>query len=122
MNVIEEKSFAFAVNVVSTVKEMRRTQKEYELTSQFVRSGTSIGANVSEAVKAQSKNDFIAKMSIASKEANETRYWIRLLRETKYLDEAKGKELQAQAEELIRILTSIIKTSQERKESKPRNS
>ena len=77
--ITEEKSFQFAVEVVKAAKEIRSKHKEYDLTSQFVRSGTSMGANVSEAQKAQSHRDFIAKMSIASKEANETRYWIRLM-------------------------------------------
>ena len=113
MNVVEEKSFEFAVKVIETAKAMRRVHKEYELTSQFVRSGTSVGANVCEAVKAQSRKDFISKMSIASKEANEVRYWIRLLKRTGYVDEKQGNELLVSAEELIRILTSIVKSSQE---------
>ena len=113
MNVVEEKSFAFAVKVIEAAKEMRSAHKEYDLTGQFVRSGTSIGANVCEAIKAQSTNDFIAKMSIASKEANETRYWIRLLKQTGYISEETGRELMELAEELIRILTSIVKTSKE---------
>ena len=113
MNVVEKKSFEFAVEVIQAAKEMRKTHKEYDLTGQFVRSGTSIGANVCEAIKAQSRKDFIAKMSIASKEANEARYWIRLLNRTEYLDKPKAEALQAQSEELIKILTSIIKTSQE---------
>ena len=114
MNVSEEKSFEFAVKVIETAKEMRSKHNEYELTSQFVRSGTSIGANVSEAVKAQSRRDFIAKMSIASKEANEVRYWIRLMKRTGYISEGQGDELLASADELVRILTSIVKSSQEK--------
>ena len=114
MSVSEEKSFAFAVKVVEAAKGVRAKHKEYDITGQFVRSGTSIGANVSEAQKAQTKKDFIAKMSIASKEANEVCYWIRLMTETGYLDESKSKELISMAEEIVRILTSIVKTSQER--------
>ena len=114
MSVSEEKSFAFAVKVVETTKEIRTRHKEYDITSQFVRSGTSIGANVCEAQKAQSKRDFIAKMSIASKEANEVCYWIRLMTETGYVENAKSKELLSDAKELVRILTSIVKTSQEK--------
>ena len=114
MSVSEEKSFAFAVRVVETAKEIRTRHKEYDLTSQFVRSGTSVGANVSEAQKAQSKKDFISKMSIASKEANEVCYWIRLMTETGYIEEKEGEKLLAQANELVRILTSIVKTSQEK--------
>ena len=114
MSVSEEKSFAFAVKVIKAMKEVRLKHKEYDLTSQLVRSGTSIGANVSEAQKAQTKKDFIAKMSIASKEASEACYWIRLMTATEYLDETISEELTALANELVRILTSIVKTSQEK--------
>ena len=114
MSVSEEKSFAFAVKIVETVKEIRLKHKEYDLTRQLIRSGTSIGANVSEAQKAQTKKDFTAKMSIASKEANEVFYWIRLMAATGYLEEAKSGELTALAHELMRILTSIVKTSQDK--------
>ena len=112
-NVIEEKSFQFAVDAVKTAKKVRSEHKEYDLTGQFVRSGTSIGANVNEAQKAQSRKEFIAKMSIASKEANETRYWIRLMKATGYLEEETGNRLQEQASELIRLLTRIVKSTQE---------
>ena len=112
-NVIEEKSFDFAINVINIAKEIRTKHKEYDLTSQFVRSGTSIGANVSEAQKAQSKKEFVAKMSIASKEANETRYWIRLMIATGYIEEEFGKKLQEQSDELIKLLTRIVKSTQE---------
>ena len=116
MNLIEEKSFAFSVQVVQTVKAIRANHKEYELTRQFVRSGTSIGANVCEAVKAQSRNDFIAKMSIASKEANETQYWIKLLEATGYIGSEQSEKLKREVSELIKILTSIVKTTQEKKD------
>ena len=114
LSVSEEKSFAFAVKVVETMKEVQLKHKEHDLTRQLLRSGTSIGANVSEAQKAQSKKDFISKMSIASKEANEACYWIRLMTATGYLDETISVELIALANELVRILTSIVKTSQEK--------
>ena len=117
MNIIEQKSFDFAVKVIETVKEIRATHKEYDLTSQFLRSGTSVGANVSEAIKAQSRKDFIAKMSIASKEANEVRYWIRLLKQTRYVSEEQGYVLLGLVEELVRILTSIVKSSQEKNQN-----
>ena len=113
MNVAEDKSFDFAVEVIETAKEIRSVHREYDLTSQFVRSGTSIGANVCEAIKAQSRKDFVAKMSIASKEANEVRYWIKLLKRTKYVTAERGDELLTLASELVKILTSIVKTSQE---------
>ena len=113
MGMVEEKSFQFAVDVVKAAKKVRSEHKEYDLTGQFVRSGTSIGANVSEAQKAQSKKDFITKMSIASKEANETRYWIRLMTATGYLDDATSQSLHSQADGLIKLLTRIVKSSQE---------
>lgn len=92
------------------VKEYR----EYVLSKQVLRSGTSIGANVNEAQAAQSKADFIAKMSIASKEARETKYWLDLLAETDFIDKTNQytKDLIEESEELIKILTSIVKTSQ----------
>ena len=114
MGAIEEKSFAFAVEIVKTVKDMRTKHQEYDLTRQLMRSGTSIGANVSEAKGAQSTRDFIAKLSIASKEAQETRYWIRLLRATGYLEESDGSDLLRKAEELVRMLTSSVKTLQKK--------
>ena len=112
MGVGEEKSFAFAVKTVKTMKEVQKQQHEYDLTRQLIRSGTSIGANVCEAQKAQSPKDFISKLSIASKEAEESRYWIRLLIATEYLEEAVGNELLRDADELIRLLTSSVKTMQ----------
>ena len=112
-SVTEEKSFQFAVDVVNAAKKVRSEHREYDLTSQFVRSGTSVGANVSEAQKAQTKKDFIAKMSIASKEASETRYWIRLMTATDYLDKSTADGLRQQIDELIRLLTRIVKSSQE---------
>ena len=112
MNVIQEKSFAFAVRVVETIKAVRAKEKEYDLTGQLIRSGTSIGANVSEAQKAQTPKEFASKMSIAAKEASEALYWIRLMVTTEYLSGCEGRELTVMAEELVRILTSIVKTSQ----------
>ena len=114
MGAIEEKSFTFAVEVVNVVKEVRERHREYDLTRQLLRSGTSIGANASEAKGAQSTKDFIAKLSIASKEAHETRYWVRLLCATGYLEERRGEELLRKAEELVRMLTSSVKTLQEK--------
>ena len=111
-NLIQEKSFKFALSVIELYKILA-AKKEYVLSKQFLRSGTSIGANVEEAIAAQSKKDFLHKMSIASKEARETRYWLRLLNQSqmvamnfqKYIDEI---------EEIINILTKIVKTTSER--------
>jgi four helix bundle protein len=112
-NVIEEKSFEFAVRIVNLAKYIRRKDKEYVLTKQLLRCGTSIGANVSEAQRAQSKADFYAKMSIALKEANETYYWLRLLHRTEYISQKEFESMKCDADELIRILVAICKTVSE---------
>ena len=116
-NVVLDKAFNFAIRVVNLYKFLCKDKKEYTLSKQLLRSGTSIGANVNEAQAGQSKKDFIAKMAIASKEARESKYWIRLLIETKYLDkESKHTEsLLSEIEEIIKLLTSIVKTSQNSK-------
>jgi four helix bundle protein len=105
-NVIQVKSFAFAVKIVKTTKELIAA-REFVLGRQLMRSGTSIGANVEEAIGAQSRADFIHKLSIAYKEARETVYWTRLLRASGLLTEEKAQELKADAEELCRIIGSI---------------
>lgn len=116
-NVVLDKSFAFSVSAVKLYQYLCDQKKEYVLSKQLLRSGTSIGANVNEAQAAQSTNDFIAKMSIASKEARESKYWIDLLMQTNFLDvnDQHTQTLQSDISELIKILTSIIKTTQERK-------
>ena len=114
-NVILGKSFKFAVRIVKLYKYLCTTKKEYILSKQLLRCGTSIGANVNEAQAGQSKADFISKMSIASKEARETKYWIDLLIETDYIDknEKYVKTLLQDIDEIIKLWTKIIKTSQE---------
>ena len=112
-NVVVEKSFDFGVEVVKTVKRLRTENREYELMSQLIRSGTSVGANVAEAQKAQTGKDFVAKMSIASKEASEAIYWLRLLVSSDVIPKETTDPLLARAYELERLLTSIIKTKQE---------
>ena len=115
-NHIVDKSFDFAVRIVNLCKYLQNDKKEYILSKQLIRCGTSIGANINEAQAAQSTNDFISKLSISSKEAREAKYWLELLTETDYLpkDHSKVIELKAQNLELIKLLTSIIKTTQER--------
>ena len=108
---ILKKSEDFAVRVVNLCKFLRRNGNEYVLSKQLLRSGTSIGANVAEAQRAQSKADFTAKMSIALKETNETMYWLRLLYRTEYLTKAAFDSMRADTEELLRILTAICKTA-----------
>ena len=92
-NVLSEKSYAFALRTVKLYKYIIDEHKEYVLSKQIMRSGTSIGANIEESVHAQSKIDFIHKLSIAQKEASETNYWLRLLRDSEYLSEKLAKSL-----------------------------
>lgn len=110
-NIIQAKSFQFAIEVVEIYKVLVKTKKEFTLSKQLLRSGTSIGANIEEAIGGQSKKDFIAKLSISYKEARESLYWIRLLEATDYLDEKQAKELGEKANELCRILSSILQSS-----------
>ena len=116
-NIILDKSFEFAIRVVKLYKYLCDDKKEYVLSKQLLRAGTSIGANINEAQAGQSKADFIAKMAIASKEARESKYWIDLLIKTDYLDinENHVKSLLNDIEEIIKLLTSIVKTSMENK-------
>lgn len=113
-NVILDKSKAFAVRVIKLYKYLCEDKKEFTLSKQLLRSGTSIGANVKEAVRGQSKPDFISKMSIALKEASETEYWLELLYETEYLDKMQFDSIYADNQELLKILMSIVKSSNER--------
>ena len=114
-NVSVEKSFHFAVRIVNLYKYLTNERKEYVLSKQLLRCGTSIGANISEAQRGQSKADFISKMSIALKEANETLYWLKLLHKTDYLNKSQFDSLNNDITELISILTSICKTSNSNK-------
>lgn len=107
---VVEKSEDFAVRVINLCKYLRHTKKEYVLSKQLLRSGTSIGANVAEAQRAQSRADFLAKMSIALKEANETFYWLRLLYRTQYLTGREFESVSQDADELLRMITAICKT------------
>ena len=108
-NVIEEKSFDFAVRVVKLYKHLTTNNSEFILSKQLLRSGTSIGANVSEAQKAQSRADFYSKMCIALKEANETLYWLKLLYKTEYLTKKEFVSIESDIREIIAIVTSICK-------------
>ncbi|MFP4435913.1 MAG: four helix bundle protein [Chloroflexaceae bacterium] len=111
-SIIQQKSFAFALRIIQLYRELQ-SQHEFILSRQLLRSGTSIGANVEEAGAGQSRRDFLAKMAIASKEARETRYWLKLLRESQLVAVDVSEELEL-VDELIRILTSIVKTTGER--------
>ncbi len=109
-NPVQQKSFDFALEIVQLYRALKR-QREYALAAQLLRCGTSIGANVEEALAGQSKKDFAAKMSIASKEARETRYWLRILQHSQLVESDYSLYLQ-KVEELIRLLTAIVKTAQ----------
>lgn len=111
-NIIADKSFKFAIKTIEIYKYLI-SKNEYVLSKQLLRSGTSIGANVREAIDGQSKKDFLSKMNISLKEAKETEYWIELLIETNYLDEQKHKDYLSNCKELCRILNSIVKSSKE---------
>lgn len=110
-NVVEVKSFAFAVRIVKLYKYLCHEKKEYVLSKQLLRSGTAIGALVREAEQAESKPDFIHKMAIALKEANETEYWVLLLAETDYLNTQESESIINDNKELLKLLTSIINST-----------
>ena len=110
-HICAEKSFEFAVRIVNLYKYLTAEHKEYVLSKQLLRCGTSIGANIAEAQRGQSKADFIAKMSIALKEANETHYWIRLLHRTEYISQVQFGSLEGDILEIISLLMSICKTA-----------
>ncbi len=110
-NIIKEKSYSFAIRIVKLYKHLSQEKKEFILSKQVLRSGTSIGANVEEAIGGISKADFRAKLSIAYKEARETVYWLRLLHDTDFIDTKSYHSINKDAEELCKILFSIIDTT-----------
>ena len=116
-NLIMNKSYNFALMIIELYKFLSKEKKEFVLSKQLLRCGTSIGANIQEAQAAISKKDFIAKMSISAKEALETRYWLNLLIDSNYISKEKEKtqKLLDEIESIIKILTKIIKTSQKEK-------
>lgn len=112
-NNLKNKSFAFAVRVVRLYQFLTAEKKEFIMAKQLLRSGTSIGSMVRESEHAESKNDFIHKLSIAQKECNETLYWIELLKATDYLNNEQFESINNDAIELIKILTTIIKNTKQ---------
>jgi four helix bundle protein len=112
-NIVKDKSYLFALRVVKLSKQLADSQKEYVLSKQVLRSGTAIGALVKESEHAQSKADFINKINIALKEANETEYWLMLLKDSSYMDENSFISLHGECIELIKLLASIVKSSKE---------
>ena len=112
-NVVVHKSFKFAIRIVKLYRYLKSEKKEYVLSKQLLRCGTSIGANINEAQEAQSKNDFISKLSISLKEARESKYWIELLKETGYLSEKEALNILDDLIEIVKLLISIIKTTKD---------
>ena len=108
---IQEKSFRFAVRIVKLCRYLQNEKKEFVLTKQLLRSGTSIGANVSESQQAQSRPDFISKLNIALKESTETEYWLRLLHETDYLNDEEFDSIFNDCNEVKSLLVAIVKTT-----------
>ena len=109
-NIIQTKSYEFALKIVKLHKILIENKKEFVLSKQLLRSGTSIGANIEEAIGGQSEKDFYAKLTISYKEARETKYWIRLLKDSEYLDKEIANDFLNDIEELLRIIGSIQKT------------
>jgi four helix bundle protein len=110
-NVVKGKSLAYAVRIVNLHRFLCGKKKEFVLSRQLLRSGTAIGALVREAEQAESKSDFVHKMAVSLKEANETEYWILLLRETDYLTAKESESILADTTEILKLLTSIIKSA-----------
>jgi four helix bundle protein len=114
-NPIRDKSFDFALRIVKLYQFLAKEQQEFVMSKQLLRSGTSIGANVREGEQAESKADFIHKMAIALKEANETEYWLLLLSKSGYLSEKAFQSIDKDLKEILKILIAIVKTSKENK-------
>ena len=110
-NILLNKSFKFSIRIVKLYKYLCEEKKEYILSKQLLRCGTSIGANINESQEAQSKNDFISKLSISLKEARESKYWIELLKETDYLTDKEANNILEDLIEILKLLTSIIKST-----------
>src|SRR5690554_115785 len=110
-NIVKDKSFGFAIRVVKLYQFLVAEKKEFVLSKQLLRSGTSVGAMVREAEHAETKKDFVHKIAIAQKEINESIYWLELLKETDYLTDQEFKSLNTDAIEIIKLITSIIKSA-----------
>ncbi len=110
-SIVYEKAFAFAVEIIQLYKYLNGEKREFVLSKQILRSGTSIGANIKEALQGQTKRDFISKINISLKEASETEYWLDLLKAGNYIDKKTHEQLLTKCQELIKIMTAIIKTA-----------
>jgi len=109
-NIIQSKSYDFALRIIKVYKYLSQEKTEFILSKQLLKSGTSIGANVEEAIGGQSRKDFFAKLSISYKEARECHYWLRLLRDTEYLSREQANSLLSDCDEILKIIGSIQKT------------
>ncbi|MDP3683654.1 MAG: four helix bundle protein [Ignavibacteria bacterium] len=109
-NVLKEKSYQFAIRIVKLYQFLKEEKKEFTLSKQILRSGTSIGANIEEAIGAQSQKDFYMKLNISYKEARETHYWLRILHDTNYIDDKQFQSIIKDCDELLKITGTIIKT------------
>ena len=110
---VESKSFQFSVRIVQLCKHLMDTKKEFVLSKQLLRSGTSVGANIAEAQQAQSRADFLSKLCISLKEASETDYWLRLLKATDYLTAVEFDSIIRDCREIEKMLTAIVKTTKQ---------
>ena len=110
-NIVQQKSYNYAIRIIKLYQYLAAEKKEYELSKQILRSGTSIGANIEEAVGGLSKKDFLAKLGISYREARETNYWLRLLKDTGYINNEQFSSLISDLEEILRIITAIQKTT-----------
>ena len=113
-SIVAGKAYSFALEVIKIYKLLVNERKEYVLAKQLLRSGTSIGANINEAIAGQSKRDFVYKLNIALKEARETSYWLNLLKDSEYINLIEYETLFKKCNEIIKMLTSIIMTTKER--------
>ena len=109
-NIVVQKSYDFSLKIVRLYKDLIEKKKDYVISRQILRSGTAIGSNVEEAIGGQSKKDFVAKLSIAYKEARETHYWLRILRDSDFMEKEQAEEFLKDCDELMRIIGSIQKT------------
>ncbi|MDR0798713.1 MAG: four helix bundle protein [Dysgonamonadaceae bacterium] len=112
-SIVMVKAYDFALRIIKAYKFLNKEQREFVLSKQMLRSGTAIGALIKEGEHAQSKADFINKMNVALKEANETEYWLMLLKDSEYIDEKCFLSIHSDCSELIRILASIVKTTKQ---------
>lgn len=120
-NIVADKSIAFALRIVKAYKFLCEEKREYVLSKQLLRSGTAIGALIRESEHAESKPDFIHKLSIALKEANETDYWLFILKESEYLTEAEYASMGNDCQEILKLLASIVKTSKSNRQDEKSN-